>query len=35
MEGVGKIANDERKLVWISTHGLTDRVRLRAWSHQP
>ncbi|MDH5211812.1 MAG: efflux RND transporter periplasmic adaptor subunit, partial [Betaproteobacteria bacterium] len=35
MEGVGKIAIDERKLVWIWTHGLTDWVRLWIWSHLP
>lgn len=35
MEGVGKIAIEERKLVWIWTHGLTDWVRLWIWSHLP
>ena len=35
MEGVGKIAIEERKLVWIWTHGLTDWVRLWAWSFLP
>ena len=35
MEGVGKIAIEERKLVWIWTHGLTDWVRLWAWSWLP
>jgi len=35
MEGVGKISIDERKLVWIWTHGLTDWVRLWLWSHLP
>jgi biotin carboxyl carrier protein len=35
MEGVGKIGVEERKLVWIWTHGLTDWVRLWLWSHLP
>jgi biotin carboxyl carrier protein len=35
MEGVGKIAIEERKLVWIWTHGVTDWVRLWLWSWLP
>ena len=35
MEGVGKIHVDERKLVWIWTHGLTDWFRLWIWSRLP
>jgi multidrug efflux pump subunit AcrA (membrane-fusion protein) len=35
MEGVGKIEVDERKLVWIWTHGLVDRARLWIWSSLP
>jgi multidrug resistance efflux pump len=35
MEGVGKIYVDERKLVWIWTHELTNWVRLWAWSWLP
>jgi hypothetical protein len=35
MEGVGKISIDERKLVWIWTHGFTDWVRLWLWSYLP
>jgi len=35
MEGVGKIAIDERKLVWIWTHGFIDWMRLWAWSWLP
>lgn len=35
MEGVGKIMVDERKLIWIWTHTLTDWVRLWAWSWLP
>lgn len=35
MEGVGKILVDERKLVWIWTHTLTDWVRLQLWSWMP
>lgn len=35
MEGVGKINIDERKLVWIWTHTLTDWARLWVWSWLP
>jgi len=35
MEGVGKIYIDERKLIWIWTHGFTDWVRLWIWSWLP
>jgi RND family efflux transporter MFP subunit len=35
MEGVGKISVEERKLVWIWTHGFTDWVRLWIWSWLP
>jgi RND family efflux transporter MFP subunit len=35
MEGVGKINVDERRLVWIWTHGLTDWLRLTLWSWLP
>lgn len=35
MEGVGKIHVDERKLVWIWTHSLTDWLRLQLWSWLP
>jgi multidrug resistance efflux pump len=35
MEGVGKVEIDERKLVWIWTHSLTDRARLWLWSALP
>jgi RND family efflux transporter MFP subunit len=35
MEGVGKITIDDRKLVWIWTHSLTDWVRLWLWSWMP
>lgn len=35
MEGVGKINIDERKLVWIWTHALTDWARLWVWSWIP
>jgi RND family efflux transporter MFP subunit len=35
MEGVGKIYVDERKLVWIWTHALTDWARLWVWSWLP
>jgi hypothetical protein len=35
MEGVGKIYVDDRKLVWIWTHSLTDWLHLRIWSWMP
>ena len=35
MEGFGKIEIDERKLVWIWTHGLIDWARLWLWSWLP
>ena len=35
MEGVGKVLVDERKLVWIWTHTLTDWARLWVWSWLP
>ena len=35
MEGVGKIEIDERRWVWIWTHGLVDRIRLWLWSSLP
>lgn len=35
MEGVGKINVDQRKLVWIWTHTLTDWARLWVWSWLP
>lgn len=35
MEGVGKIYVEERKLVWIWTHTLTDWARLWVWSWVP
>jgi RND family efflux transporter MFP subunit len=35
MEGVGKIYVDERKLVWIWTHGFAAWVRLWVWSWLP
>jgi multidrug efflux pump subunit AcrA (membrane-fusion protein) len=35
MEGVGKIYVEERRLVWIWTHGFTDWVRLWVWSWLP
>ena len=35
MEGVGKIEVDERKLAWIWTHSLVDRIRLWLWSTLP
>jgi hypothetical protein len=35
MDGVGKIYVDERKLVWIWTHTLTDWARLWVWSWLP
>jgi RND family efflux transporter MFP subunit len=35
MEGVGKIHVDERRLVWIWTHTLTDWIRLSLWHRLP
>ena len=35
MEGIGKIHVDERRLVWIWTHSLTDWLQLWIWSWMP
>jgi RND family efflux transporter MFP subunit len=35
MEGVGKIAIGERRLIWIWTHGLVDWLRTWAWKQLP
>jgi RND family efflux transporter MFP subunit len=35
MEGVGKIDVDDRKLVWIWTRSLVDRIRLWFWANLP
>ncbi|MBW2281600.1 MAG: HlyD family efflux transporter periplasmic adaptor subunit [Deltaproteobacteria bacterium] len=35
MEGIAKIAIEPRRLLWIWTHGLTDWLRLWAWSWWP
>jgi hypothetical protein len=35
MEGVGKIAVDRRRLVWIWTHDVVDWVRLALWTWLP
>ena len=35
MEGVGKIAIDERNLLWIWTHSLFDWLRAWAWKWLP
>jgi RND family efflux transporter MFP subunit len=35
MEGVGKIEVDERRLIWIWTHSLVDRLRLWLWHALP
>jgi RND family efflux transporter MFP subunit len=35
MEGVGKIAVGERKVIWIWTHSLVDWLRLFAWKWMP
>ena len=32
MQGIGKIAIEERKLIWVLTHKLTDWFRLWSWS---
>jgi len=31
MEGVGKIVINQRRLIWIWTHSLTDWLRLAWW----
>lgn len=35
MEGVGKVAIGERRLIWIWTHKLIDWIRLAFWSWMP
>ena len=35
MEGAGKISVDQRRLVWIWTHQITDWIRLAVWSWLP
>lgn len=35
MEGVGKVALGERKLIWVWTHNLVDWLRLNIWSLVP
>jgi hypothetical protein len=35
MEGIGKIAIDRRKLIWIWTHELIDWLRLKLWAWMP
>ncbi|MBH0178411.1 MAG: HlyD family efflux transporter periplasmic adaptor subunit [Nitrospira sp.] len=35
MEGAGKIAIDQRRLVWIWTHQVVDWIRLTAWTWLP
>jgi hypothetical protein len=35
MEGVGKIATDEHKLIWIWTHSLFDWLRIWVWKQLP
>jgi RND family efflux transporter MFP subunit len=35
MEGVGKIEIDRRRLIWIWTHEITDRLRLKLWQWMP
>ena len=35
MEGVGKIAVDQRSLVWIWTHEVLDEARLKLWAWLP
>lgn len=35
MEGVGKVEVDERKLIWIWSHTLVDRLRLWLWASLP
>ncbi len=35
MRGVGKVDVGERRLLWVWTHALFDRVRLWLWAHAP
>ncbi len=35
MEGIAKINIDQRKLLWIWTHGLVDWLRLKLWAWNP
>jgi hypothetical protein len=35
MEGAGKISIERRKLLWIWTHDMIDRLRLWAWRWLP
>jgi RND family efflux transporter MFP subunit len=35
MEGVGKVAVGERRLIWIWTHSLVDWLRLSIWTWMP
>ncbi len=35
LEGVGKIYVDQRRMIWIWTHALTDWVRVWLWSRLP
>jgi RND family efflux transporter MFP subunit len=35
MEGVGKVAIDRRKLIWIWTHEIIDWLRLKLWAWWP
>jgi hypothetical protein len=35
MEGVGKIHVEERRLIWIWSHNLTEWVQLWLWSWLP
>lgn len=35
LEGVAKVEVGQRKLIWIWTHGLLDRIRLWLWSRWP
>lgn len=35
MEGIAKVSIEERKLIWILTHKVTDRLRILSWSLLP
>lgn len=35
MEGVGKVVVDERRLIWIWTHNMVNRIRLWLWRWMP
>ena len=35
MEGIGKVEVDQRRMIWIWTHGLSDWLRVWIWKTMP